>query len=167
MMERVFLEFLITGFKGAYNSSKVILDIIAACNTDKLYLENDFDLCLKQFKEKLSQKRYDIIVSFGQKPVTKSLCIETVGYDNQIELRTNYDYSSLFNFIKERNYRIKVSKNPGNYLCNHIFFHGLQFIEDNNLKTKMIFIHTPYLKNIEDIEQMGSMFTQFIDMQID
>lgn len=167
MMERIKLKILLTGFKGTHNSSKVLLDKIETnCNVEKLYLENDFCRCTQQLKEKLKYQEYDLVISFGQKPITKSICLETVGYYNQLELLSNYDYEPLIRFLEEKNYGMKLSKRPGNYLCNHIFFHGLQYIKENSMKTKMIFIHIPYLKNIVDIDYMGKAFSEFIDMYL-
>lgn len=74
MIERIKLEFLLTCFKGTHNSSKVLLDKIEThCNVEKLCLENDFVMCTQQLKERLKYQEYDLVVSFGQKPITKSI----------------------------------------------------------------------------------------------
>ena len=69
------------------------------------------------------------------------------------ELKTNYNYNELVSRL-ENNYKIIISNNAGNYLCNNIYYHGLKYIKDNNLKTKMIFIHIPKKDKISNIEKL-------------
>lgn len=46
------------------------------------------------------------------------------------------------------------SCDAGNYLCNNAFYRALDFKQNNNLKTKIAFIHIPTIDNIEDIEKL-------------
>jgi len=47
-------------------------------------------------------------------------------------------------------------------LCNNIYYKGLKYIFDNKLKTKMIFIHIPYLNNI-DIKFFSKIIINYIE----
>lgn len=68
---------------------------------------------------------------------------------------TNYDFHNLKGNI-EKNFKVKISNNAGNYLCNNVYYYGLKFIYENKLKTKMIFIHIPKINNISCIEMIAN-----------
>jgi pyroglutamyl-peptidase len=140
---------LCTGFKGNKNSSKVLLDNISrSIDLNCLYIDNDFLKSEIQLKDKMEEKKYDLIFAFGQKPVIKTIYIEKTGTNGSEKLETNYNYIVLKIFL-EKYFRIKISENAGKYLCNNIYYKGLKYIFDNKLKTKIIFIHIPYLNNID------------------
>lgn len=149
------MKILYTAFKGENNSSKILLDRIFSDN--KLYLENSFTTSVNQLKQKLSRDKYDLVISFGQASLENdTIKIETTGKD-AIEYKTKYD----FTFIKQKlDYKFKtiISNDAGNYLCNNIYFNGLKYIEENKLKTDMIFIHIPMIDNISSIEELSDIF---------
>ncbi|GKX65358.1 hypothetical protein [Inconstantimicrobium mannanitabidum] len=155
---------LLAGFKGKNNSAKILLDLINPRNkVNKLYLENDFSICKNQLELQIKAVNYDYVIVFGQKPVTKAICIETTAKGQQYDYQTNYEYASLVECLKFNNCKVKLSNNPGNYLCNYVYFSGLEYIIKNNLNTKLLFVHTPYLKNIISIDVVGKIFSQYID----
>lgn len=158
------MKMLLAGFKGDNNSASVLLGKMYPEHTvKKLYLENDFSICKGQIEQSLRIENYDYIIAFGQKPVIKAIYIETIGRGIVGEHITAFNYSGLKAHLEGNGYRVKISDNAGNYLCNHIYFSGMDYIAKNGLSTQMIFIHLPYLKNIRDINQMGEAFTQYID----
>ena len=152
---------LITGFIGNKNSSKILLDnLIKNINMDYLYLENDFEISEKQLKDKLKHNKYDIIFAFGQKPVIKSIYIEKTAKNGNKNLETKYNYIKLKHFLD--NYiKNKISENAGNYLCNNIYYKGLEYIKIKKLETEMIFIHVPYVKNM-DIKYLCKIFNIYM-----
>jgi hypothetical protein len=136
---------LFTGFIDDGNSSKELLDCICS---NKLYLENDYKISESQIKSELN-KNYDYVIMFGQKPNSKSIYIETVVTQNEETHSTNYNYIPLLKHLEENKFTVKFSKTDKKTLCNNVYFHALKYIKQNNLKTKCIFIHIPYLKNID------------------
>ena len=143
------MNILVFGFEGNNNSSKILLDNINnSTNLDCLYLKNDYIISVNQFKNKIIENDYDIIFAFGQKPNIKSIYLEIYAKDNNEKLKTNYDYNELNNYLKKY-YKIKISEDAGNYLCNNIYYNGLKYIYENKLNIKMIFLHIPYIKNID------------------
>ena len=42
----------------------------------------------------------------------------------------------------------KISKNCGTSYCNQLYLNGLNYILQNDMDTKMVFIHIPFEKNI-------------------
>jgi pyroglutamyl-peptidase len=161
-VDKYMKNILFTGFNGNNNSSKVFLDNLRKNNdVDLLYLDNNFLVSEKQLKEKMKNNEYKIIFSFGQKPIIKSIYIEKTARNGSEKLETNYDYIGLKNYL-ENYFKIKISENAGNYLCNNIFYKGLKYIYDNKLETQMIFIHVPYLKNI-DINYFYNIIVEYVE----
>lgn len=149
---------LLAGFLGSNNSAKLILDY-ASDDLQKLYLKNDFCLCANQILESISSNFYDLIVILGQKPTIKSIYIELVGKSDIDYFCSNYDYSKLQKHIENFGYKVKVSSNAGNYLCNHVYYHGLRTLSKINSKSYIIFIHVPYLKNFTDIKFFATVLS--------
>ena len=148
------MKILFTAFKGKNNSSKILLDKIDCAN--KLYLTNSFVTSVIQLEKELKKTQYDLIISFGQAPLEMdTVKIETTGKKN-VEYKTKYNYLALKNKL-DRNFKTIISNNAGTYLCNNIYFCGLKYIEENNLKTNMIFIHIPMLNNISDIDNLSNI----------
>jgi Pyrrolidone-carboxylate peptidase (N-terminal pyroglutamyl peptidase) len=151
---------LLAGFSGNNNSSKVILDKCSCC-LKKLYLENDFSTCASQIETAVSDG-YNLILILGQKPVIKSVCIEIAGRDSCDCLRTDFDYRVLADRLTESGYRVRISENAGNYLCNHVYYHGLMAASSGSKHTHIIFLHVPYLKNIIDVDLLALTLSNFL-----
>ena len=155
------INVLCTGFKGNNNSSKVLLDNLSKnTNLNCLYLENDFIVSEKQLTDIIKNNECDFIFAFGQKPVIKSIYIEKIGKYESKKLETQYEINDLKYYL-EKYFKIKISENAGNYLCNNIYYKGLKYIFENNLKTNMVLIHIPYLKNI-DIKYFSKIIYKYI-----
>lgn len=150
------LKILYTAFNGKENSSKVLLDKISSNN--RLYLKNSFITSVRQLEDELKKNNYDLIISFGQALLDKdTIQIET-------KAKGDYEYETQYNYEKirrklETKYKVIISKDAGNYLCNNLYYSGLKLIKEKSLKTNMIFIHIPKIKNITDIENLSTYFT--------
>lgn len=153
------MRVLYAGFKGKTNSAKILLDKLDIEDENKLYLTNSFDTSVKELKSKLSDNRYDLIVAIGQLKLDKNV-VRIERYACGLErILTNYDYNDFKNLLKENNFVVEES-NKTNYLCNNIYYHGLKIIMEQELDTKMIFVHIPKLKNIDDIDLLASIFLE-------
>jgi pyroglutamyl-peptidase len=153
---------LCAGFMGNLNSSKLLLDNLSNNNKfDCLYLENDFEISVNQLIERIKGNKYNYIFSFGQKPVIKSIYIEKIGANGSEKLETKYNFIELKNYF-EKYYKIKISENAGNYLCNNIYYNGLKYINKNKLKAIMVFIHIPNIKNI-DIKYFSKIIIKYME----
>lgn len=158
------MKVLVSGFKGDTNSVKLIIDRIEGKNVlEKLYLVNSFKTSENQLEDELKKQEYDFIITFGQKPKVKSIYLEQKACISGDELLANYEYNKLKKLLYDNGFNVKISNNAGNYLCNHLFYVGLKFISINKLKTKMIFIHIPTIKNIDNIDCLAHIFSVFID----
>ena len=152
------MKILYTAFNGKSNSSKILLDNIIVEEDNKLYLKNSFKTSVEQLSNKLKKDMYDLIISFGQAPIDKeTIKIETRG--NGIDyFETDYDYNNLKKLFEKNGFNVVISKDAGNYLCNNIYYNGLKYIRENNLKCKMIFVHIPQIDNINDIKKIYAIF---------
>ena len=152
------MKILYTAFNGKSNSSKILLDNIIVEEDNKLYLKNSLKTSVEQLSNKLKKDRYDLIISFGQAPIDKeTIKIETRG--NGIDyFETDYDYNNLKKLFEKNGFNVVISKDAGNYLCNNIYYNGLKYIRENNLKCKMIFVHIPQIDNINDIKKISAIF---------
>lgn len=157
------MKILIAGFEEKDNSAKILLDNIKEkSKQDILYLKNNFEVSSNQIEEKLSQN-YDYVLIFGQKPNTKSICLENNAISEETKLETDYYYGVLKENLESNNYQVISSCDARNYLCNNVFFRALRFKQNNNLKTKIAFIHIPTIDNIEDIKLLASTILNYIN----
>jgi pyroglutamyl-peptidase len=161
------MKVLISGFRGDTNSAKLIIDRIESRNVlEKIYLVNSFETSKNQLESELEKKVYDYIIIFGQKPKVKAIYLEQRACVKGHKLTTNFEYTQLESILNENGLKAEISNNAGNYLCNYIFYRGLKFINENNLNTKMIFVHIPSVKNIESIDSLAKVFSVFINMLV-
>lgn len=155
---------LIAGFKGIDNSAKIVLNKLTENpNIEKLYLENNFSICAEQITEKI--RGFNYIFAFGQKPAIKSIYLETKARADEYIYPSEYDYTPLETFLKQKGYRVQISENAGNYLCNHVYAAGLHYIKQYKLKTRFLFMHIPYLKNF-NAEEFADTFSCFLNSLI-
>lgn len=151
------MKILYTAFNGQDNSSKILLDKITAESKDKLYLRNSFDTSVKQLINKL--KNYELIISFGQDPLdTDTIKIEVIGKKEKDLYKTDFNYSKIKEDIEKTGFKVYISKDAGNFLCNNLYYNGFKYIKDNNINCKMIFIHIPKIENISNIDLLANIF---------
>lgn len=152
------MKILYTAFNGKSNSSKILLDNINEKQENKLYLRNSFKTSVEQLVNKIKSNEYDFIISFGQAPLNKGVIkVETQGKDKVI-YKSYFDYCKIKKKLENNNFKVVISNDAGNYFCNNIYYNGLKYINNNKLKAKMIFIHIPEIKNIEDINKIAKLF---------
>ena len=152
--------------------SKVLLTVFRGSSAEQLIeRSNGFDtLILPNDKVKDSEKlinkiidgTYDYVFSFGQKPNIKNkVYIETTAKNGVISVETDFDCERLQKLFKSNGVAAKISHNAGTSYCNSLYFNGLSYIQNSKLKTKMVFVHIPFLKNIDDTD---SFFAKIIDV---
>ena len=153
------MNILYTAFNGKNNSSKILLDRIDGNN--KLYLRNSFITSIDSLKKELLKNNYDLVICFGEAYLSiDTVKIELVGKKDMMVYKTNFDYSYLVSKLKNDSYKVIVSEDAGNYLCNNLYYNGLKHLSDNNMNIKMIFIHIPKISNISDIDKLAGVFNE-------
>ena len=155
---------LITSFKGKNNTSNILLyNIRIGKSIDRLELTNSFSTSERELIKKLKNNNYKYIISFGQKPSINNVVIETFANKDGNKLKTNFPYKRLNKFLNERNIDNYISEDAGTYLCNNIYFKGLNYIKEKNLGTKMIFIHIPQKEQSYDFYKLNETLSDFIE----
>lgn len=152
---------LLTAFKGTYNTSKMLLDGIHGGQIHKILLTNSFAACEREIREAIAACRPKYVISFGQKPLIDRLYIEPVACCQGSVIHSPFDISLLEVSLTAHDIRYKISETPSNYLCNHVYFHGLRYIAENEMDTKMIFIHVPNHRNFGNMEAVAAWLLDF------
>ena len=100
-------------------------------------------------------KKSSIIICFGQKPQIKNkICLELIAKNNGSTIITNFDIESFKEKLEQQNISYSESQNPGTSYCNLVYWNSLNYIKENNLSCKFLFIHIPIEKNISNISEL-------------
>ncbi|MBQ9120125.1 MAG: hypothetical protein IJY09_08770 [Lachnospiraceae bacterium] len=138
---------ILTAFCGT-SAEKLIKDIK---DYRTILLPNDKVKDSDKLVNAIAKDKPDFVISFGQRPNIKNkVHIETTAKDGELQLETNFDCDKLKQLFNENGMNSKISHNAGTSFCNCLYWNGLQYIFQNNLDTKMIFVHIPFAKNITD-----------------
>lgn len=71
------------------------------------------------------------------------------------------------NIIKLRNQPprsikgLKISTNPGNFICNYMIWNVEKYLQRNNLKTKFYFIHIPEILSTKERKKILNLINKF------
>lgn len=140
---------LLTAFRGS--SAEQLIKY--ANGFDTLFLPNDKVKDSEKLIKKISDDTYDYVFSFGQRPNIKDkVHIETTARNGITSVETDFDYEQLQKLFESNGGEAKISHNAGISYYNSLYFNGLSYIQKNKLKTKMVIVHIPYLKNIYNKE---------------
>ena len=148
---------LLTGFRNS--SSQKLLRYAQCCDT--LLLPNHKVLDGELLIHQLNEKSYDLVICLGQKPNLKDkICLETTAHNSVISMQTMVACEKLKCHFFDNGMNVRLSHNAGTSFCNALYFHGLDYIFANNLRTHLVFIHIPFEKNISD---PSAFYERFLD----
>lgn len=141
---------LLTVFEGT--SSELLLK--GFNDVPILVLHNDMVKDSELLIEMLSKAHFNYVLSFGQRPNIKDkVHIETTARDGELRLDNVFDCERLRLLFEQNGIPAKLSHNAGTSFCNRLYWNGLKYIKDNDLETKMVFVHVPFRKNISEFER--------------
>lgn len=167
------MKILAAGFKGRFNSSKILLDRLDG--VEKLYLENDKRKSCEQLHYATGKGKFDRIIIFGQKPLIKDkLSIELVAKRDlkmkcencASEITTRFDYKEMVNALKVNGISYSFSKRAGNSYCNNIYYFALQEVERENPHISSLLVHVPVLKNFASLEKVAALLNVLISEEL-
>ena len=142
------MDILLTGFQGT--SSELLVE---KASQKSIILPNNKIVDSQLLIAEINLRKYDYILSFGQKPNIKNkLYIETTAGNMAEHLNTNLEYDKLKTVFENNKLSVHISNNAGTSFCNALYWNGLNYIYNKGIDTKMIFIHIPFCKNITDSE---------------
>lgn len=98
-----------------------------------------------------SKENYASVISFGQKPNIKNkIHIETTAKCKSTRIDTYFNCEKLKALFEHKGITAKISHNAGTSYCNSLYYNGLANLQKENIKAKMVFIHIPFIKNIDN-----------------
>lgn len=182
---------LITGFdpfggesiNPAYEAVKLLDNEIKGHKIIKLEIPTVFNKSIDCIKKAIEDTKPDIVICVGQAGGRAKLSLEYVGInlnearipDNEsqspsgpIALEgetayfTNLPVKAMHKMISEAGIPVYISYTAGTYVCNHVMYGLLHYINVNKLKIKGGFIHVPYLP--EQVVNKGPLPFMSLDM---
>lgn len=151
---------LLTGFR--HTSAEWL--VMEAIDCDRLFLPNDKQKDAELLTYQLLNTQYDFIVCIGQKPNIKDkIHIETAACENGAQIKTGVDCQKLAHLFEACGLQAKLSSNAGTSFCNALYFKGLQFITEYDLKTGLVFVHIPFQKNISRPDLFNNSFFDVVN----
>lgn len=143
-------KILMTAFRGT--SAQSLVERVTGCKT--LFLPNDKVKDSELLIQAISDERFDEVICFGQRPLIRDqVHLETTARDQTRSIDTNFDCEKLKRLLEANGVAVKISHNAGTSFCNRLYLNGLKYIRQNNLNTKMVFIHIPFAENITDFNR--------------
>ena len=96
-----------------------------------------------------------IVICFGQKPQIKNkICLELIAKNQGEIISTNFEIDSFKKQLEQNNILYSECRNPGTSYCNLVYWNGLNYIKEQNINCKFLFIHIPFEKNINNIAEL-------------
>jgi len=97
-------------------------------------------------------EKADIVICFGQKPQIKNkICLELIAKNQGEMIKTNFDLEPLKHLLETNNIAFTESHSPGTSYCNLVYWNSLNYIKAQKINCKLLFIHIPFEKNIDNI----------------
>ena len=153
---------MLTAFAGETNASRLLISGISNDNTVVLTLTNSFPVSEAQMIEAIHRFKPELVLAFGQKPSSDRLFIEKTARRDEQVLHSNVDLKQLQFSLSQYNISHVLSENAGNYLCNYVYYAGLNLISQENPAAKMVFIHVPGMKLFVDFPETKRWLTEFL-----
>lgn len=156
-------KILLTAFR---NTSAELL-IKGAKDYKTLLLPNDKIKDSEKLIAAISREKFDYVISFGQRPNIKNkVHIETTARDGEFYIDTDFDCEKLKRLLEESGIVAKISHNAGTSFCNKLYLNGLKYISQNDLDTKMVFVHIPFVKNVDEFEGFRARVFEVIESMV-
>lgn len=146
---------LLTAFRNT--SAELLLRGVTEYAT--LLLPNDKAEDSRMLLGMISREKYDAIISVGQRPNIKNkVHIETTAKKDGAYLVTELDCEKLRSSFEKHGICAKISHNAGTSYCNALYWNGLGHLSCAETDTRMVFVHIPFVKNIEDLADFRRRF---------
>lgn len=156
------MKVLLTGFR-PWGANQVNPSGVAAAALGGIVLPVDFDLADRILQREIRRRRPDALVLLGLAPTRKLLSLEAVALNvdhceepgsneawrRAIEqgappaMETRLPLEMLQLRLKDAGIRSSISHHAGTFLCNHVFYRGLRWIDG-----PCGFVHVPPFKSL-------------------
>ena len=154
------MDILIAAFEGT--SAEILTE---GGGFDRLLLPSDLVKDSEMLFSEMQARHYDYVIAVGQKPVIKNkVCIETTARMDGFVYETDFDCGRLKGLFEGQGIAGKISRNCGTSYCNSIYWYGMSYIKERGIATKIVFVHVPFEKNIEDMGVFKRGFLGAVNM---
>ena len=178
------MRIIITGFKPFMshdvNPTEEIISIlpgqIYGNEIIRLLLPVEFDNSFDVLKEAIIKYKPNVVIALGLAGNRKAISLERVAinvdhstapdnigntpnHKTIIKSGKNAYFSKLpldeiVLKLKQKNINVEISNTAGTYVCNNLFYHLMNYIEENNLNIKAGFVHVPLMD--EQLKSKGN-----------
>lgn len=129
-------------------------------------IEVDFQQAPQRVIEAIRQLQPDLIICCGMAETRNKLSLESNGTCQGKILRTPLDLPKLL----QGTIATEISHDAGAFVCNHLYYSVLNYIHENTLESRCLFVHVPLLheENLDIIVQdflvviQNLLFDQFL-----
>lgn len=184
------MKILLTGFEPfgskTDNVSKKIVESFANDeNVDTLILPVSYRRASEIICEVLAAKDYNVLIMTGEtRSSLEYVRLERVGLNlmdgtiadndgilmDEVKINSNvpdaiitdFPVKKIFNYLKSKGFRVKVSNSAGTYVCNSLYFNSLDFIKSKSLATEAVFLHFPAKEKFLSLDEMIQTLKEFI-----
>ncbi len=169
------MKILITGFdpfgeekiNPAYEAVKLLPDVIKTAEIYKLEIPTVMNTSIEKTIDKIEEIKPDIVINVGQAGGRYTITPEKVAINlndfripdnegNQVNDEVIYEdgenayfttlpVKSMVKKMNDEGIPASLSYSAGSFICNHIMYGILYYINKNNLNIKSGFIHIPYM----------------------
>jgi len=183
--------FLITGFQSfdqekinpSYEAIKLLPDQLDEIQIVKMELPTVFNLSSQILINKINEIHPDVIIMIGQAGGRKSISIERVAIniddasipdnqgnqpkdqpivqDGKAAYFSTLPIKNINMHLLEKGISSSISNTAGTFVCNHLMYHILHYLETNKIKSLAGFIHVPYIH--EQVIEKPSVFSMNLD----
>ena len=147
------MNVLITGFdpfggepiNPAWEAVKAMKDEIAGATITKLQIPTVVNKSIAKVHEKMLELRPDIVISIGQAGGRFGVTPERVAINvTDARIPDNLPVKAMVQEIRNAGYPSTLSNTAGTYICNHVMYGILYYIQKEFPNVRGGFIHVPY-----------------------
>lgn len=118
----------------------------------------DFDLAPQQVIAKINDWQPNFVICCGMAEKRSHLCLETNGKQADQILHTSIGLDELIESFSAT----VLSHDAGKFVCNHLYYTVLKYIQDHGLTTQCLFVHVPILQ-AENLVSILADFTSLLE----
>ncbi|NET32909.1 MAG: peptidase C15 [Cyanothece sp. SIO1E1] len=102
----------------------------------------DYEIAPRQVIDSINQLQPHAVICCGMAESRAKLSVETNGKHQQQIFKTTVDLEALSQGLP----CTEISHNAGNFVCNHLYYSVLAYLERHRLNSQCIFVHVPILR---------------------
>ena len=136
----------------ALEAMKLLPDKIGNLEVLKLEVPTVFGKSANLALETIEQEKPDFVLSIGQAggraeitPERIAINIDVIYLDGENAYFSTLPVKAMVEAIKKEGLPASLSNSAGTYVCNHLMYSVLYYIQVNALPIKAGFIHVPYI----------------------